>query len=108
MKNQVMFGTRDEIRIKSQALYLTCEKEDKDKDYCTRAQFFFPGEAQSSYLKHPSVQTYILKAWMMSDALIFSVHLRQYQHSYGFVMCSSEQFEHLHLHEKMLILNKFL
>ena len=44
MKNQVMFGTRDEIRIKSQALYLTCEKEDKDKDYCTRAQFFFPGE----------------------------------------------------------------
>ena len=37
-----------------------------------------------------------------------SVHLKGYQHSYGFVMCSSEQFEHLHLHEKMLILNKFL
>ena len=73
--------------------------------------FYHPAlslQAQSSYLKHPSVQTYILKAWMMSDALIFSVHLRQYQHSYGFVMCSSEQFEHLHLHEKMLILNKFL
>ena len=42
---------------------------------------------------------------------IFSLHFSisvQHQHSCGFVMCSSEQFEHLHLQYKMLILNKFI